>query len=61
MQTAKQTARELIDQLPESASWDDVMHALYVRQKLDRSQQAANEGKVTSHEDARKRILGNAD
>lgn len=61
MQTAKQSARELIEHLPESTSWDDLMHALYVRQKLDRSQAAANSGRVTSHSDARRRLLGNAD
>ena len=60
MQNAKQVARELIDHLPEQATWDDVMYTLYVRQKLERSLQAANEGKITSHEDAKKRFLGHA-
>lgn len=57
MQSIKQAAHELIDHLPEQANWDDVMYALYVRQKLERSLQAAKEGKVTSQEDARKRFL----
>ena len=60
MQNAKQVAHELIDHLPEQATWDDVMYTLYVRQKLERSLQVANEGKVTSHEDAKKRFLGHA-
>jgi hypothetical protein len=60
MQTIKQTAHELISHLPEQASWDDVMYALYVRQKLERSLQAASEGRVTSQEDAKKRFLGDA-
>ena len=60
MRNAKQVAHELIDHLPEQATWDDVMYTLYVRQKLERSLQAANEGKVTSHEDAKKRFLGHA-
>lgn len=61
MQTIKQTAHELIDHLPEQASWDDVMYALYVRQKLERSLQAVAEGRVTSQENAKKRFLGDAD
>jgi len=61
MQTIKQTAHELIDHLPEQASWDDVMYALYVRQKLERSLQAVSEGRVTSQENAKKRFLGDAD
>jgi hypothetical protein len=58
MQTVKQTAHELIDHLPDQATWDDVMYTLYVRQKLERSLQAAREGRVTSQEDAKRRILG---
>ncbi len=60
MQTIKQAAHELIDHLPEQASWDDVMYALYVRQKLERSLQAVAEGRVTSQENAKKRFLGDA-
>lgn len=58
MQTIKQTAHELIDHLPDQATWDDVMYTLYVRQKLERSLQAAREGRVTSQEDVKRRILG---
>jgi predicted transcriptional regulator len=32
---AKAHARETIDQLPENASWDDVMYELYVREAID--------------------------
>ena len=32
---AKTHARETIDQLPETASWDDVMYELYVREAID--------------------------
>jgi hypothetical protein len=60
MQNIKQTAHELIDHLPEQASWDDLMYALYVRQKLERSLQAVAEGRVTPQENAKKRILGDA-
>ena len=44
MQSIKQAAHELIDHLPEQATWDDVMYTMYVRQKLERSLQAAEEG-----------------
>ena len=57
MQSIKQVAHELIDNLPEQATWDDVMYTLYVRQKLERSLQAAKEGKVTSQEDVEKLFL----
>lgn len=57
MQTVKESAHNLIDKLPDQANWDDLMHALYVRQKLERSLKAAEEGNVTSHDDAKKRFL----
>ena len=30
----KAHAREIIDRLPDSASWDDVMYELYVREAI---------------------------
>jgi hypothetical protein len=43
--------------LPDQASFDDAMYALYVRQKLERSLKAAEEGKITSQEEMEKRYL----
>jgi hypothetical protein len=60
MQTVKQIIHDIADHLPEHATLDDVMYTLYVRQKLERSRQAAKEGRVTSQEDARNRFLGDA-
>lgn len=59
MYSVKNSAHEVINQLPEQANWDDVMHAFYVRQKLERSLKAAEEGRVTSHQEAKKRFLNN--
>lgn len=60
MQTVKQIIHDIADHLPEQATFDDAMHALYVRQKLERSLQAAKEGKVTSQKDMEKRYLNHA-
>lgn len=60
MQTVKQIVHDIADHLPEQATFDDAMHALYVRQKLERSLQAAKEGKVTSQEDMEKQYLNHA-
>ncbi|MEQ8230109.1 MAG: hypothetical protein RLW61_03220 [Gammaproteobacteria bacterium] len=58
MPTAKEAARQIIDQLPEQATWDDIMYELYVKQKIDAGLQAADEGRVVSHEEAKRRLLG---
>jgi hypothetical protein len=58
MASAKQSALKLLDRLPENAGWDDIMYELYVKQKIERGQQAAAEGQTVSHGEARRRLLG---
>jgi hypothetical protein len=60
MQTVKQIMHDIADHLPEQATFDDAMRALYVRQKLERSLKAAAEGKITSQEEMEKRYLNDA-
>lgn len=57
MQTIKQIVHSIADNLPEQATFEDVMHSLYVFQKLGRSLKAAEEGKVISQDDMEKRYL----
>lgn len=33
--TVKAAARQLVDRLPDGASWDDLMYEIYVRQSID--------------------------
>jgi len=33
--TVKQEARRLVDNLPENATWDDLMYEIYVRQAIE--------------------------
>jgi predicted transcriptional regulator len=61
MPSAKDAARQIIEHLPEQATWDDIMYELYVKQKIETGLQAADEGRVVSHEEAKRRLLGNAD
>lgn len=55
MQNAKDTARQLIDQLPDTATYNDIMYELYVKQKIEQGMQDSRDGKITPHEDAKKR------
>lgn len=58
--TIKQIVHDIADHLPEQATFDDAMYALYVRQKLERSLQVAEEGKVTSQEAMEDQYLNHA-
>lgn len=60
MQSVKQIIHDIAEHLPEQATLDDAMYALYVRQKLERSLQAAQEGKTTSQEVMEDRYLNHA-
>ncbi|HUX31691.1 MAG TPA: hypothetical protein VMV78_13870 [Thiobacillus sp.] len=61
MQSVKDMARKLIEHLPDTATFDDLMYEFYVRQKTEAGLKAVNEGRTLSHDEARKRLLGDAD
>ena len=56
MATAKDTVRQLLEQLPDDCSLEDVQYQLYLRQKLDRSRLAAAEGRVVSQAEVKERL-----
>ena len=57
MSPVKEEAKRLIDDLPDTATWDDVMYELYVKMKIARAMAAAEAGDVVPHEEAKRRIL----
>lgn len=58
MATPKQAAKELIEHLPDPASWNDIMYELYVKQKIEAGLQAVTEGRTVPHEDIKRRLMG---
>ena len=60
MQTAKQAAKQIIEQVSDQASWDDIMYEFYVKQKIEKGLKAVEDGRTISHEEAKRRLLGNA-
>ena len=57
MPTAKKQALEMVKKLPDKATWDDIMYGMYVRKKIEAGIRAADEGRVVSHEDVKKRFI----
>jgi hypothetical protein len=57
MATPKQAAKELIEHLPDQASWNDIMYELYVKQKIEASLKAVAEGCTVPHEDVKRRLM----
>ncbi|MEW6236241.1 MAG: hypothetical protein AB1656_12720 [Candidatus Omnitrophota bacterium] len=57
MNPLKEEAQKLIELLPEDVTWDDIMYEFYVRKKIDSAIQAAEDGRILSHDEVKKRLL----
>ena len=53
MATEKQSIIEMIKSLPDDVSMEDIIEAIYVRQKIDKGLKDSEEGNLYSHEEAR--------
>jgi Tfp pilus assembly protein PilO len=49
----KEEAKFLVDQLPDNATWDDLMHEIYVRQSIEDGLADSRAGRTTSVEAVR--------
>jgi hypothetical protein len=56
MKTAKEEVSELLRQLPEDASLEDIQYHIYVRQKIQKSLDAESDGRVLSQQEAERRM-----
>ena len=54
--SVKEEARRLVEQLPEDATWDDIMYQMYVHQSIKAGLKDCREGRVLSVEDVRRRL-----
>jgi len=49
----KQEAHKLVDSLPQSATWDDLMHEIYVRKTIERGIADSMAGRTTEVREVR--------
>lgn len=54
--TTKEIAKNVIDTLPDEASMDEIIDALYIKAKFDRGVKEIQDGKGISNEDAKDRL-----
>lgn len=52
--TVKEAATRLVHELPESASWDDLMDEIIVMRKIQSGLEDLREGRTHSHAEIRK-------
>lgn len=56
MKTAKDEIRELLENLPDDASLEDIQYHIYVRQKVQKGLEAAREGRTLTHAEVVRRM-----
>jgi hypothetical protein len=49
----KEEAHRLVDRLPDSATWDDLMHEIYVREAIERGLADSRTGRTKSVREVR--------
>jgi predicted transcriptional regulator len=52
----REEAQKVIDALPEETSWDDVIYQMYVRKKIAQGIEAAEQGRIVTHEEVKKQF-----
>jgi len=56
MATEKENIIEMIKSLPNDVTMEDVMEAIYVRQKIEKGLKDSKEGRLYTHEEAKERL-----
>ena len=49
----KEEAHRLVDRMPRNATWDDLMHEIYVREVIERGLADSKSGRTTDIKDVR--------
>lgn len=56
MQNVKEAAKQLVENLPEDVTWDELMYQIYVRQNIEAGLADSEAGRVVEVEEIRKRF-----
>lgn len=56
MDMLKDDVKQIIDNLPDDCSLEDIQYTLYVKKKIQQGQDDLNEGRVVTHEEMEKRM-----
>ncbi|MEX5217240.1 MAG: hypothetical protein AB7G68_11945 [Nitrospiraceae bacterium] len=54
--TTKQAVLDLLEELPEDCTFDDIQYHLYVLQTIERGRREIAQGQTLSHEDVKREL-----
>jgi predicted transcriptional regulator len=52
----KEEAQQLVEELPEDASWDELMHRIYVRQTIEKGLEDSRAGRTMNVKEVRRKF-----
>jgi len=55
--TIKEEVHRVVDELPETATWDDILFELHTHRQVALGMQDVDEDRTVSHEDAKREFL----
>lgn len=55
-ESIKQQAHQLLDNLPDSATWEDLMYRIYVRQAIEAGIKDSDQGRTIEVKEVRKKF-----
>jgi len=55
-ESIKDKAHQLLDNLPDSATWEDVMYRIYVRQAIEAGVKDSDQGQTVDVKEVRKKF-----
>ena len=50
MQSAKETVKEILDNLPQDATYEDIVYEIYVKKNIEISKEQLKNGEIISEE-----------
>ncbi len=56
MASVKEEAKKMINNLPENATWEDIMYAVYVREAVEAGIADSKDGRVTEVHELRRQF-----
>jgi len=56
MKTAKEEVREMLEQIPDDVSLEDIQYHIYVQEKIESGLKDIEEGRVLSQEEVEQRM-----
>ncbi|HXL72941.1 MAG TPA: hypothetical protein VN963_04880 [bacterium] len=56
MKTTKEEIKEMLEKLPDNASFEEIQYHIYVQKKIEHGLNEVKEGQVVSQEEAEKRM-----